>query len=205
MARRADHSREELRVLALDAAEDILAREGLEALTARAVAARIGYSPGTLYNLFANRDDLIVQTNGRTLERLIAALRAAPHKGEPEADALALADAYVDFTATRGNLWQALFEHRLPPGQDLPDWYYARIAEALRVVATALAPLYPPSREADLADAVRALWSGLHGVCSLAASNKLAIVSGRSPRDLARLLVRNFVAGLRATRPTEEA
>ena len=39
-------------------------------LTARKVAQAIGYAPGTLYNLFRNRDEMILHLNGRTLDRL---------------------------------------------------------------------------------------------------------------------------------------
>ena len=70
MARRADHSREELCEIAMQAAERIVETDGLRALTARNVADAIGYSPGTLYNLFANLDELILQLNGRTLDAL---------------------------------------------------------------------------------------------------------------------------------------
>ena len=59
MARRSDHSREELREMALAATEEIIDQQGLAGLTARKVAAGIGYTVGTLYLVFRNLDDLI--------------------------------------------------------------------------------------------------------------------------------------------------
>jgi AcrR family transcriptional regulator len=61
MARRSDHSRDELYNLAMTAARDIVRREGMAALTARGLATAIGYSPGTLYNLFDSLDELALQ------------------------------------------------------------------------------------------------------------------------------------------------
>ena len=84
MARRADHSREELYDNALAAAQRIVETDGFRALTARSVADAIGYSPGTLYNLFENLDDLIIHLNGRTLDALydrLAPDAAAPSHG----------------------------------------------------------------------------------------------------------------------------
>lgn len=70
MARRSDHSRDELREMALTAAEQIVLENGYESLSARKVASAIGYTVGTLYLVFENLDDLVLQVNARTLDRL---------------------------------------------------------------------------------------------------------------------------------------
>ena len=70
MARRSDHSREEIKELALNATEEIVAEAGFQALSARKVASAIGYTVGTIYLVFKNLDDLIMQVNARTLETL---------------------------------------------------------------------------------------------------------------------------------------
>ncbi len=62
----------------LDAAIDVLAREGARGLTFRAVDAQAGVPGGTASNYFANRDDLLTQAGGRIYERL-----------EPDAAAMA--------------------------------------------------------------------------------------------------------------------
>ena len=70
MARRYDHSREEIRTMALEAAEKIVVEQGHKGLTARKVMRDIGYAVGTLYLIFENLDDLILHLNVRTLDRL---------------------------------------------------------------------------------------------------------------------------------------
>ena len=63
MGRRNEHSRAELREIALQAAEHLVAEGGLAALSTRKVAAHIGYTVGSLYLVFHNLDDLIIQMN----------------------------------------------------------------------------------------------------------------------------------------------
>ena len=85
MARRSDHSREQLRRLALDSARQITAEEGLRGLKARRVAREIGYTIGTIYNVFEDLDDLIVQMNAETLGALYAACSQVDLDGGPHA------------------------------------------------------------------------------------------------------------------------
>ena len=54
MARRSDHTREEIREMALVATEQIVSVAGFSALSARKIAKKIGYTVGSLYLLFDN-------------------------------------------------------------------------------------------------------------------------------------------------------
>ncbi len=46
MGRRSEHSRDEIREMAVNAAAEIVEKEGFQALTARKVAGSIGYTVG---------------------------------------------------------------------------------------------------------------------------------------------------------------
>ncbi|MBF0284407.1 MAG: TetR/AcrR family transcriptional regulator [Magnetococcales bacterium] len=198
MARRTDHTREELREMALEAARRAVRREGPAGLTARGLASAIGYSPGTLYNLFADLDDLIVHLNAATLETLEGRLKTAlAQTASPEASAAAMVSAYVAFTLEEKALWGLLFEHRLPPGRELPTWYQQRIGALLGMLEEALRPFHP--EEASRALAARALWCGVHGVCSLAAGGKLASVTDQGAAEVSEVLLKVFLAGLEKT------
>ncbi|MGW7438647.1 TetR/AcrR family transcriptional regulator [Streptomyces sp. NPDC054849] len=59
------------RAALLDAAIEVLAREGSRGLTLRAVDAEAGVPTGTASNYFANRSQLLVQILHRTRERLV--------------------------------------------------------------------------------------------------------------------------------------
>src|SRR5690242_19228544 len=60
----------ERRAALIDAAIEVLAREGTRGLTFRAVDAQAAVPTGTASNYFANRDDLMTQIGGRIYERL---------------------------------------------------------------------------------------------------------------------------------------
>lgn len=194
MARRSDHTREELYELALGAAERIAEAEGLQGLTVRKVAGEIGYSHGTLYNLFADLDDLIVHLNGRTLDLLYDALQEIPVEGEPDAGLLRLAEAYIAFTRRHASRWALLFEHRLPEGRQLPDWHYEKIRRLLKLAETPLAPLFSDGQQRERMHSARVLWSALHGICSLEASRKLG--GNESVESLSRTLITFYIGGL---------
>ena len=64
-------SNPERRQALIDAAIEVLAREGARGLTFRAVDAEAGVPTGTASNYFASRDDLFTQVGGRIYERLL--------------------------------------------------------------------------------------------------------------------------------------
>ncbi|MFD7444246.1 TetR/AcrR family transcriptional regulator [Streptomyces sp. NPDC059909] len=75
----------ERRIALVDAAIEVLAREGARGLTFRAVDSQAGVPAGTASNYFANRDDLFTQAGARIHVRMTpdpvqvdAAMRPAP-------------------------------------------------------------------------------------------------------------------------------
>ncbi|MGW4164179.1 TetR/AcrR family transcriptional regulator [Streptomyces sp. NPDC004788] len=60
----------ERRAALVDAAIEVLAREGARGLTFRAVDTEAAVPPGTASNYFVNRDDLLTQAGARVYERL---------------------------------------------------------------------------------------------------------------------------------------
>lgn len=200
MARRSDHSREELYEMALAATRSIVEAGGLRALTARNIADAIGYSPGTLYNLFENLDDMIVHLNGRTLDEVHDRLSAGSVTGVPERDLARLLDGYLGFLEDHPNLWSVLFEFSLPRGHALPDWYVGKVAKVLALVEEAFTPLFDAADGEDRRHAARILWAALHGICSLADAGKLHVVTTQSVREMAESLLATFITGLKAER-----
>lgn len=195
MARRSDHSREELYDLALESARVIAEKEGLRGLAARRIARDIGYTVGTIYNLFEDLDDLIVHLNGRTLNALYATLADLPQNGEPETAVRALAKGYIAFVGDHRKLWTVLFEHHLPETRQMPDWHHDKILRLIGLLERALAPLFQAGRETERHHAARVLWSSLHGICSLESAGKL--VASETVTAMTETLVTHFLAGLR--------
>lgn len=196
MARRSDHSREEIRQMALEAAENIVVEKGLEGLSARKVAKAIGYTVGTLYLVFENIDDLILQINARTLDRLYADMAETQTTARDGRDRLLqLGEVYIRFADGDSHRWSMIFEHRLAEGRELPDWYREKIARMFTIVEEALMPLADGRPRKEVAQAARVIWGGVHGVCILAVGNRLGIAGVDSVQDLTKSLISNYLAG----------
>ena len=83
MGRRSIHTPDELRELIIEATTSIVEQDGLEGLSAREIAKRVGYSPGTLYNVFENLDDLLLIIEARLLDELAGRLAGTDASGPP--------------------------------------------------------------------------------------------------------------------------
>lgn len=190
MARRNEHSKDELREKALVAAEAIVSREGYRSLNARRVAAEMDYTAGTLYLLFRNFDDLIMQVNGRTLDMLHTAL-AQSHAKDGSVEALAI--AYIRFAHQHNQRWKLLYEYY--PGGDVlrPDWYREKLERLFGLVETAL-----QGEKSDIAPTQRrlaatALWGAIHGICTLELDERLHLSVDRSAEEIARFMIKRFL------------
>jgi len=196
MARRSDHTRDQLHQMMLDAARHVAATDGPEAITARRIAGDIGYSPGTIYQLFDNLDALIVALKSVILAEILERLDAVNLSGKVRADVLALVDGYLTYERDEPALWRTLFDFSLPGGSEIPESFSHQIAGGLTRVEHALAPFGLSATEQ--ATAARTLWAGLHGIISLARSSGLARSGVGSTDALARHFAVTYLAGLTA-------
>jgi len=194
MARRSDHTREELKRIALDAAHRITKQEGLRGLRARQIARDIGYTVGTLYNLFGDFDDLIVHMNGETLDALFETCAGAPSSNDPVRYLEALAERYLDFTHSHPKQWSAIFEHKLPFNRPQPEWFTEKIVKLMALEERALAPLFPDGNPEEVHHHARVLWTSLFGMALVESAGRLP--EGETARSLVRSLIETYVAGL---------
>jgi AcrR family transcriptional regulator len=197
MGRRSTHTPQQLRELILDAAQDIIDAQGLAGLSAREIARRISYSPGTIYNIFANLDDVVLNVEARVLDALDKRLSDI-NQADGGGRLIRIAHAYLAFTQEKPRLWNLLFEHHLPADVDLPAWYKQKLEGLMGHVERALAPHFAPGREADLQRASRVLWAGVHGITSLSTADKLSVVTTETAARLIDDLIGTYMAGLSA-------
>jgi AcrR family transcriptional regulator len=139
----------------LAVARDLLAREGLEALTLGNVARALGIKPPSLYKHFASRRALEAELIADGLEATAAALAPATTLAQ-------LAAAYRTFARADPELYRLMTERPLP--RDL-------LPEGLEDQAAA--PLLRVVPDPDLA---RAAWAAVHGLIALE-------LAGRFPPD----------------------
>ncbi len=177
MPKAAGERREQLKTALIDAAEDIIAKDGLAALRARDLAAAAGCALGAIYNAFDDLDAIVFAANVRTLALLDRDLGEAIRRksatrsvksGAPDvARLISLALAYLEFAGKHGPRWRALFEHRLHDGQTVPPWYAAELNCIFQLVEEPLRAIRPDLAASELAQLARAVFSAVHGVVSL--------------------------------------
>lgn len=195
MARRADHTREELTDLAVKVGRELIVKNGFSAFSARKVANGIGYTIGTIYNVFGSHDNLILAINAATLDDWYEKMRL--HLQKEQGDKLmALAKFYLDYSRKNYNSWIALFEHHIAQSEDLPKWYAEKMAKLFMMVEEVLLPVVNGD-EKKARQSAKVLWSGIHGIAVLSLSKKLDAVGSDSADILAEMLINNYIAGLK--------
>ena len=203
MGRRSDHTREELRKLILDAANRIIHADGFDNLTARHLANEVGYTPGTIYNIFTSMDDLYLEINGVTLDRLyevLSSTECSNPKKTPLQNMKKMASLYMDFCQQNRAHWLMLFSPKLPEGRERQEWYQKKIDRLFLPLEQLMAPLFSTRENDRRRMAARLLWSSIHGLCFLQQTGKIPIVSGRSrPLEMAEYLIETFVRGIEKT------
>lgn len=169
-----------------------MAESGFAEFSAREVARRIGYSVGTIYNVFDSLDHLLVAINTRTFalwtkfvgDRLTAARN----------DRIAvLVEAYFDFARDNPNLWMAIYDHRLPPGMEMPTEDAEVRRQLTLTVIGELRAVLPGRTELELERMARSLIATVHGHCAFALNGSFDLMGETNPVGLALERVREAI------------
>jgi len=158
----------------LDAARDILAREGYEQLSMRRVAERIEYSPTAIYLHFQDKRDLVFQVCEETFARLVGELTSLESELKDPVERLRGAlHRYVAFGLRHPQYYLATFvavpSDQLPEDierYDNPESNRMRALGVLRAIVVGCIDARK-IRKVDPDVATRVLWSAAHGITAL--------------------------------------
>jgi AcrR family transcriptional regulator len=168
MAGKRELKREDLRARLIEAARSRIAADGLALLRARDVTQDAGCALGGLYTVFSDLHELVIHVNSLTLKALEESLGLAEAPRSSPTDRLRqLARGYLGFAIENRNLWKALFEHRLPDGQDVPQWHLDEHLFLIGLIAEPLAELQPDRSAEERNIRARTLFGAVHGVISI--------------------------------------
>ena len=177
----------DLQAALIRAAGNILEKEGVEALSLRAVARKAGVSHNAPYRHFPEREGLLAALAAEGFERLGAAQREAAEKGGLRG----MGEAYVLFALQNPQRFRLMFGGRISIARH----------EQLREVATrtfaglsgALAARVPEAQGAR--DASIAAWALVHGLALLLMGDRVApaAMNGRERKAF----VRDVLASIR--------
>ena len=152
----------------LDAARDILAEDGLDGLSMRAVAARVGLSATALYNYFENKQALVDRVVARGFRRfesyLWRALEGVPSSGFDRLRALGA--AYLRFSKENEQYFKIMFTIQPEDPREIEQLPGGGGYRILREsVADAIAA--GQMRDADPDLIALYVWSSVHGLATL--------------------------------------
>ena len=109
-----EKAKEALRTRIVEAARDIVSEEGLDALSMRALAERIEYSPATIYLYFRDKEELlrdVVEQGFRRMSATVQEQTAALGEGASAAERhRALGRAYARFALDNTAYFRVMFE-----------------------------------------------------------------------------------------------
>lgn len=206
-AERRDRERQEMQTLILDAARDLFATEGYEAVTMRKIAERIEYSPTAIYFHFRDKLSLLRELCDRDFAAFAAVLQRTAGVQDPVERLRQVGYAYVDFALEHPNHYRFLFMTPHPPlapeesaiQKGNPDQDAYAFLRAIIVEAIAKGRLKPELKDPD--QVAQLAWGAAHGVVALHnVKCSDSWIDWRSPRELARRLIDLALDGFLKTR-----
>ena len=162
------HQHGDLRTAILDAAATTIARDGVDGLSLRAIAADLGVSHTAFRRHFGDREGVLNALAVRGNRLLAEHLRAAAVSG----DFVEVGLAYVRFALANPGPFAVMFRPDLLDNDD-PELMAAR-AEAYAPLREGVAAKRLPDPEAGELIG----WGAVHGIATLALSGNLLAVDG---------------------------
>jgi AcrR family transcriptional regulator len=171
---RKERERADVRERILDVARDMFASDGIEAVTIRAIADRIEYSPPVIYSHFRDKQALLQELCYRDFRALAQAFGRIGRIEDPIERLGRIATAYVDFALENPSQYRFMFMTPKPPdsysamrdevkGNPEED-AYAFLCNAVAEGITA--GRFRPQLD-DVEELAQMLWASAHAIVSL--------------------------------------
>lgn len=167
--------REETRERILHAARELFSTHGYEAVTMRAVADAIEYTPTAIYHHFESKQALVTELCHSDFESLARHFVKAAAIADPVERIGRVGEAYLEFAGLHPNHYRFMFLTRIPHVQHSEEFLAATrdnpekdaYAFLRRACAEAIETgrLRPELTDAD--EVAQICWASLHGLISL--------------------------------------
>ena len=163
-----------MRTRIMDAARDLFAREGYDAVSMRRIAEAIEYSPTAIYVHFRDKQDLMLQICQEDFVALAQDLADLQNVADPIERIKRMGHGYIRFGVQNPNHYRLMFMTRadLPADVVLDDPNHGKVDRDSYALlkhscqqAIDEGRIRPEYRDADLV--AQLFWSAVHGVASL--------------------------------------
>jgi len=199
---RREREREEIRTRILDAARELFASEGVDAVTMRRIADRIEYSPTAIYFHFKDKEALLAELCDCDFRAFAHGFTLIAQIPDPIERLKAAGAAYVQFGLTNPSHYRLMFMtprttdaavSTISKGNPEEDAY----AFLKGIVAELLAKGYFRDDLTDVDLVAQVIWSAMHGLVSLEiAKCNDEWVDWRPMEARARIVVEMIIRGL---------
>jgi len=165
----------------LKAAMELYVKGGYENVTMRRIAAKIEYSPGTIYLYFQNKKDIMLQLCYQGFERLLAQQDKLVKIADPLEKLSAGGRYYLAFALENPELYELMFATKEilkesgPDEESVPLRAFRKFAE--NVKACLDAGIFSAG---EVETTAIALWATLHGLASLLIKGRLRFLPEES-------------------------
>jgi AcrR family transcriptional regulator len=157
------------------AAREVIAEHGVEQLSLRAVARRLGVSHQAPYRHYASRDHLLAEVMRRCFESFARGLDARKRHDDPLADLESLGRQYLGYARTHPLEYRLMFGTPWPE----PARHAGLVRDALHafdVLRGVLRRVYgdSPATRAPVDLHAMFIWSTMHGLASITEANVMS-------------------------------
>ncbi|MCL1067783.1 WHG domain-containing protein [Shewanella olleyana] len=216
MARRKEHTHEEIHDMAIKSVMEYLQTAQLESLSLRKIATQIGYAPSTLINIFGSYQHLLLSVSEQVLTDLYQQLTVSVETASDQDVNLAnntnvhnieankaraieaieiMAHSYFQFANDHPACFKLVFELSAPEGVELSSKHKLAIDTLFNLISEQLNVLFAETNHEDIVLMSRVLWGGIHGLTCLAIDGKLFTEQAALPAMLSSH-VRGYLLGM---------
>jgi len=174
--RRREREKVAIRAKIMDAARQLFAERGYEAVTMRTIAERIEYTPTAIYYHFRDKDALIREICNEDFAALAAQFQRIAGIKDPMERLHAAGVAYADFAFAHPNQYRLMFMTPSRPVDECEDvvkgnpesdaYAFLKWTVGEAIAAGQLRPEY-----ADVDMTAQLCWAAVHGVVALHIDN----------------------------------
>jgi AcrR family transcriptional regulator len=181
----------------LRAALRLVEQKGPAGITMREVAAELGYSATAIYEHFASKEDLLLALKLQAGDLLAEEMAVARREPTLEAQLRVMGHRYLEFGLQNPAYYRLIFQDVLPGLQPRPE-HHERMRHCWVILRETLAAWIEahgvPGIAAD--HEANVVWALVHGITSLALSNRLPFSDRGELHSLLDLALGHWASGV---------
>jgi len=167
-----------LKEACVQAAREVISENGVESLSMRDVARKLGISHQAPYRHFESRDHLLAEIMRRCFADFAHHLDERPRSGNAEADLEAMGQAYLDYAQEKPTEYRLMFGTPWPEPARHPELVQHAV-HAFNMLRDNLRRMQGDNdeRHAQADRQAMFIWSALHGMASITQANVMQHLS----------------------------